>query len=380
MLPIKAFRFVRNPHILAALITVCGSQLLGQSLGLGTAPTTLGPFVTFDVPGAALGTAAAAINNGGIITGCYLDSFSSCHGFVRNRDGTFVTFDPQDAIFGTFPSGINSRGQVTGNYADPNTGASHGFLRQADGSILTFDPPGSVQTNPTAINEPGEITGNYAVFNNSQLQFDGFLRAKDGTLATIDVPGAGTGSFQGTFPSSLNPAGTITGFYGDAQGVDHGFVRASDGTLTTFDPAGSMGLTGSAVAISPDGTIAGSYFGVNGTLGFVRAPNGAITSFSTPFTFQGFLYTNPLGINAARTITGFSLDANGAGHGFLRTSDGTLTTFEVPGGGTGNAQGTWPFGVMGFGFPGGAPINNAGAVTGYYVDATNTPHGFLLSR
>jgi hypothetical protein len=34
-----------------------------------------------------------------------------------------------------------------------------------------------------------------------------------GTFITFDAPGAGTGSFQGTFPTSVNQAGEITGAY-----------------------------------------------------------------------------------------------------------------------------------------------------------------------
>jgi hypothetical protein len=47
----------------------------------------------------------------------------------------------------------------------------------------------------------------------------------------------GTGPGQGTLPQSINPAGAITGYYTDASGLSHGFVRAPDGAITTFDDA-----------------------------------------------------------------------------------------------------------------------------------------------
>jgi hypothetical protein len=53
----------------------------------------------------------------------------------------------------------------------------------------------------------------------------GFVRAVDGTFTFFDVPGAGTGSGQGTFPMTNNPAGSIVGFYVDNNGAYHGFVR-----------------------------------------------------------------------------------------------------------------------------------------------------------
>ena len=40
-----------------------------------------------------------------------------------------------------------------------------------------------------------------------------------GTFTTFDVPGAGTGTFQGTIPVSINAAGDVTGTYVDANSV-----------------------------------------------------------------------------------------------------------------------------------------------------------------
>ena len=60
-------------------------------------------------------------------------------------------------------------------------------------------------------------------------------------------------------------------------------------------------------------------------------------------------------------ITGYYADANGVGHGFLRTHDGSFTTFDAPG-----AAGTFPSNVA-----------STGAITGNYLDANGTSHGFL---
>jgi hypothetical protein len=50
--------------------------------------------------------------------------------------------------------------------------------------------------------------------------------ARDVLFTTFDVPGAGTGLLGGgTFPSSINPAGEITGSYTDEYFVSHGFLR-----------------------------------------------------------------------------------------------------------------------------------------------------------
>ncbi len=146
-----------------------------------------------------------------------------------------------------------------------------------------------------------------------------------GNFTTIDVPGAGTGVLQGTFPISINAAGDVTGFYGDANSVFHGFVRAADGTMT--------------YPIDAPGAGTGSFYG-----------------------------TFPVSINAVGDITGMCIDANNALQGFRRTADGTITPIEVPGAGTGNNQGTLPF-----------SINRAGVITGIYKDNSALRHGFVCA-
>jgi hypothetical protein len=133
------------------------------------------------------------------------------------------------------------------------------------GSFTTFDVPGAVNgTFPSSINPAGAITGSYYDVN---FVGHGFLRAKNGTLVSFDAPGAGTTdpSFPGTYAVSINPAGAIVGMYTDANSLSHGFVRASDGTFTTFDPPGKIAAFAPfALAqtsyINPDGVITGAYF------------------------------------------------------------------------------------------------------------------------
>jgi hypothetical protein len=71
-------------------------------------------------------------------------------------------------------------------------------------------------------------------------------------------------------------------------------------------------------------------------------------------------------INSGGAITGYSVDASGVSHGFLRSAGGTITSFDVPGAGTASGQGT-----------AGTSINTTGSITGYYVDAGGVHHGFL---
>ena len=55
------------------------------------------------------------------------------------------------------------------------------------------------------------------------------------------------------------------------------------------------------------------------------------------------------------------VDTNNVTNGFLRAPDGSITTIDVPG-----AAGTLAAG-----------INDPGRITGFYTDANGTGHGFL---
>ena len=44
---------------------------------------------------------------------------------------------------------------------------------------------------------------------------------------------------QGTRAYSINPSGTITGFFTDSANVAHGYVRSNQGVITVFDAPGA---------------------------------------------------------------------------------------------------------------------------------------------
>jgi hypothetical protein len=79
--------------------------------------------------------------------------------------------------------------------------------------------------------------------------------------------------------------------------------------------------------------------------------------------------TSPVSIIARGAIMGFYLDASNVSHGFLRACDGRFTTFEAPGAATGVSQGTFTASF--------SCLNPAGAIIGAYVDASNVLHGFV---
>jgi uncharacterized membrane protein len=125
--------------------------------------------------------------------------------------------------------------------------------------------------------------------------------------------------------------------------------KAGAANITTFDypPFQGMASTGTQPqAINPSGAIAGWYQDANGvTHGFLRTRNGTFTSFDP----TGSTYTVATGITPEMTITGWYQDTSGFAHGFLRAPNGNLTTFDYPG----TSAGTSAF-----------AINPAGTTTG----------------
>jgi hypothetical protein len=58
--------------------------------------------------------------------------------------------------------------------------------------------------------------------------------AQKATFTTFDPPGS-----AGTFSTSINPAGAITGYYATANNIPHAFLRSRDGTFTMIDFPGA---------------------------------------------------------------------------------------------------------------------------------------------
>jgi hypothetical protein len=138
--------------------------------------------------------------------------------------------------------------------------------------------------------------------------------------------------------------------------------------IVTFDPPGSI-FTG-AFSINPSGKIVGSYLDASNVFhGYLRAPDGTFTTIDAPGAgtgqYQGSFAES---INAAGEIVGAYLDANYVSHGFLRARDGDITTFDAPGGGTSSIEGI------------SLNITPADTIVGDYSDASKVFHGFIRTR
>jgi hypothetical protein len=197
------------------------------------------------------------------------------------------------------------------------------------------------------------------------------------TIIVFDAPGASTVPFQGgTFPTAINPAGAIVGYYYSTvldqfgNNIPQAFLRARNGTFRSFDPKGSLATLGApggskAFGINPAGAITGYYYGTDAygnsvTHCFLRAPDGTFTNVDPPGSL-GSNDQNPIVINPTWAIAGNYADpSTGLYRGFLRYPNGMFVNIDPPN--SNSSNGTAP-----------QAINPTDAVTGYFQDATLYP-------
>jgi hypothetical protein len=368
MTAMKLCRLSIAPAIAVSALILCGSQLCAQPL-----PQAQGTFIVLDAPGAN-GTYFASINAAGEILGAATYSSGPAAGFLLSPQGTFTTFNipgATDYLYefngeGPLGSTLNPSGEATGNYNDVN-GTEHGFVRAPLGAITTFDAPDAditpgdfAGTIPLSINPAGEVTGYYF---DTQFNTHGFVRDANGHVTEFDAPGASSLCFGLTTPTGINAAGEITGFYEDAVCNNHGFLRGRNGAVTVVDIPGFSQTV--PEAINDEGEIAGfgSDTATGAGHGFVRRNGGFFSTFDLP-NVRDF---ENMAINSAGVVVGFWFDRNLVFRSFRRSADGTVTTIDAPGAGTGMFQGTLANG-----------INPAGVITGIYRDVNGAIHGFLF--
>ena len=351
------------------------------------------------------GTFPVCINGGGEIAGNYsttsttpsgTNSFS--HGFIRAAGGTITPFDaePLPTTYGstnpgTYVISINASGEVAGFYID-GAGAEHGFLRDAAGNITPINPTnaatGSEQgTIITGIDAAGDVIGAYT---DSTNMIHGFVRsASTGTITAIDAPGAGTATYQGTYPDAIDAAGDISGSFTDANNVVHGFVLPANGTIATYDAPGA--ITSNALRSTANARLStklrqlGKSYGISpksrrsnsplmklrsllGKVGAVTSEGAGLLNGNGPNPSGTASYGNFIlnAANASGEIVGLFTDGNYVFHGYLRATNGTITTISDSEAGSSAEQGT-----------GALAINDSGLIAGTYVDSSSVLHGFI---
>ena len=182
---------------------------------------------------------------------------------------------------------------------------------------------------------------------------------------TLTLPSAFTSE---NYPNSaqtqvigINTAGDTAGFYVDANGVVSGFTVIK-GTFATANAPGTN--FNQILGLNNVGELAGysslDPAGETMQRAFVRQSNGSYVYLPQP---TGTGNSQATGINDAHTVVGFYVDANDNNHGFIVVG-GVQSTLDFPGSIFTQALG----------------INNAGQVVGQYQDVTGGTHGFLYTN
>jgi hypothetical protein len=318
-------------------------------------------------------------------TGTSTNALGSKGGYTADANAQqIITFDAPNsgtsAYQGTAPMAINLFGTITGSITDSNYG-THGFVRTSDGLFTEFDVPGADPvagcTCPVTINDLGVIAGYFIGKNGAS---HGFLRAPNGKFTTFNAPGAAAQS-GGTEVEALNLEGATSGFYVDANYELHGFLRSPDGKFATFEAPGACttglnnGCHGTGARnVNIFGTVVGAYEDSSGNFvehTFIRSADGTFTTFSFPGSpmgaGQGTGPARTSGLNDAGAITGSYYDMNNTIHGFLRSPDGTFISFDAP-----LADMTIPYNGT---YP--TSLNDVGGITGQSLDINEIFHGFV---
>lgn len=317
---------------------VCPVLSIGQTLNQ---PNN---YISFRVPGSS-STIPMSINDSGAVTGYYDSSNVNLGGFIRDADGCFTTFEVPGSGE-TEPVSINASGDVTGYWttAHSYTPPWQGFVRNRWGVFTSINVPGSTSVWPVRINDSGTVIGYYSTATDYGTPFYGFIRSPNGVITTFTPPGA-----VDTYFSDINDAGETIGYI--YNGVsDTYFTRSRNGVLTS--------VGGLPESINQEGDVAGEY---GQAQGFVQSRNGGFTPFTVPGAGWG---TGYLTINNRGTVMGgYSDQLNSpVSHGFTRSRDGTITSFDLPRSAT-----TIP-----------TSLNNSGVITGFYYIGTSTSAlGFL---
>jgi len=221
---------------------------------------------------------------------------------------------------------------------------------------------GVTLTSAIGINAQGDIVGRYAV----GAVGHGYLLS-DGTYTTIDDPnGVGSSLAQG-----INEEGQIVGYYTvpvaktvDPTGVfTRGFLRDSDGTFSPVELANNT----LAIKISPKGKIVGCFhnlssdFAANkgGTMhGFVYQNGSFIQDLSVPGTMHNGITKD------GRIIVGVVFPTPDTFYAY-KVEDGVYALLDLP------SYVMWSDA---------RDINPSGEIVGFFVDAANKTHGFLLRK
>jgi uncharacterized membrane protein len=204
--------------------------------------------------------------------GWWFDSAFLIHGLVMNlSSSTTISFDfPLPGVLATITNGINRNGYISGNYVDSG-GTSHGFTANVTclsqiSCYQSFDYPGGLQTEFGGVNDSDDIVGDYLAADSKTISF----LFSAGNFSILSPPSAPNVSAR-----NINNLQQIVGSYGNAlpflqvsqmasglfiaPGSLHGFVLNASGQVTTVNFTGPDAQQTGIGAINDSGVIVGHY-------------------------------------------------------------------------------------------------------------------------
>ena len=219
--------FMNENYPNSAMTQVIGINKKGKTVGfyVDNANVTHGfilglpdTFTTVDFPGTPFNQ-LLGVNDLGQAAGYYSLSANNStpdHPYIYLEfGGVFEEITIPGAVGGAQATGINNLQDVTGFYID-STNTNHGF-EIIGGNLFTLDVPNSTFTQALGLNNKGQVVGVYTDQSGNQ---HGFVHSK-GAYQTIDDPN-GNGTM--TVVNGINDKGQLVGFYLDAKGNTDGFV------------------------------------------------------------------------------------------------------------------------------------------------------------
>ena len=268
---------------------------------------------------------------------------------------------------------------VVGRYVD-SAGTTHGFLLK-DGKVTAIDYPGAVFTAAWGINSQGDIVG---------IRYDDPARAGDGVAqhgfllrggvyTPLDYPGK-----FGLIPVRINDAGQIVGCNHD-DGPSTGSLMGMNGFLFSNNNWSqlSMDMTMNN-GITADGSLMTGLMGDSPATNHGYLARTGDNSIIMPFDFPFSTSTLPYDISpSGDAVVGYYIDAANKTHGFLLRLGGLSDAVAIFGF---NPQLgiPGPFEFISIDYPGATStyaygINSRGDIVGRYVDSAGKTHAFFHS-
>ena len=335
-------------------------QVAGGSATNGWVRDTNGSHNAFVTPGYSVNT-AWGINDHGLVVGVVWPGFfDTPNGLIYDTTDNTVTIWNYPGAAQTSLYGINNRGDIVGEFKPNLVSANVPFVRWADGTtqVLTF--PGLAGVRVYDINDERVVVGRYKDAANKNRSFYATPAAPlpeplAFTFETLDIEGG-----TDTLLSDIRNDGTLVGRYKDGGGISQGFVQ--EGTnRTVFNVTGTTATFPGG--IDSFGRVAGFYRDATNPEvqhGFVRDTNGVITTIDGP----GQTFTYAWRINDAGQVNGYWFEDPFFITSFRRATNGTLTTNLFAGS---------PVGTVTRG------MNEAGHTAGWKWDENFTLQGVIFA-